>query len=121
MQDEHLTLKLLWQEQQRRGTLEITSNEPDILKARLFRTFEQSWQKVETNDARRLFLLASNFPEAIPLPLWVLSILADLPGNNTSLDRLGKARRELQRWSLIEVLPNDAIRLHPLEPIRITP
>jgi WD40 repeat protein len=114
LQDEHLTLELLWREQQQRGIFDITSNEPDILKARLFRTFEQSWQKVETDDAQRLFLLTSHFPEAIPLPLWILSIMAGLPGNNTSLNRLGKARRELQRWSLIEVLPNDAIRLHPL-------
>jgi hypothetical protein len=114
LQDEHLTLELLWQEQQQRGTFKITSNEPDILKARLFRTFEQSWQKVQTEDAQHLFLFTTSFPEAVPIPLWVLSILANLPGKNTSLDRLGKARRELQRWSLIEVLPNDVIRLHPL-------
>ena len=114
LQDEHLTLELLWQEQQQRGTFEITSNEPDILKARLFRTFEQGWQKVETDDAQRLFLFTTSFPEAVPIPLWVLSILANLPGKNTSLDRLGKARRELQRWSLIEALPNDTVRLHPL-------
>jgi WD40 repeat protein len=114
LQDKNLTVAHLWAEQRKRGTFDITSRTQDILQNRLFRTFEQSWHKVETNEAQRLFKLASFFPEAVPVPLWLLGIAANLPGSNTSLDPLGRARLELQRWSMIEVLPNDMIRLHPL-------
>jgi WD40 repeat protein/uncharacterized caspase-like protein len=114
LQDPNLTVAHLWTEQQKRGTIALTSGDQDVLKARLFSTFEQSWNRVKTAEAQRLFKLASVFPEAVPIPLWLPGIAANLPGSNTGLDALGRARIELQRWSMIEVMPNDMIRLHPL-------
>jgi hypothetical protein len=112
LQDGHLTLQHLHQELRRRGTLEITS-EQDVREARLFRTLSLSWEKVSNPAAQRLFKLAAYFPEAAPIPLWLLGLAANLEGN-TSLEPLGKARIALQRWSLIGELPGDMIRLHPL-------
>jgi hypothetical protein len=114
--DANLTVAHLWAEQRTRGTFAITGNTQEILQHRLFRTFEQrqSWLRVETSEAQRLFKLACFFPDAVPVPLWLVGIAANLPGSNTSLDPLGQARRELQCWSMIEVLPDDMIRLHSL-------
>ncbi len=114
LQDPNLTVAHLWTEQQKRGTIALTSGDQDVLKARLFSTFEQSWNRVKTVEAQRLFKLASVFPEAVPIPIWLPGIAANLPGSNTSLDALGRARIELRRWSMIEDMPNDMIRLHPL-------
>jgi WD40 repeat protein len=112
LQDTHLTLVYLDQKLRQRGALDITK-EQDVTDARLFSTFLLSWQNVRNPDAQRLFKLASFFPEAAPIPLWLLALAAKLEGN-TSIESLGKARLELSRWSLIEELPNDAIRLHPI-------
>lgn len=113
LQDENLSLSYLLEEQRRRGLLAITK-EQDGLEVRLFQTFHMSWHKIQNPAAQRLFKLAACFPEIVHIPLWLLGLAADLPGENTSLDPLGQARLELQRWSLIEVLSSDTIRLHPL-------
>lgn len=112
LQDTHLTLTHLDQQLRGRGALDIT-REQEMTDAKLFHTFSLSWQKVRNPDAQRLFKLASFFPEAVPISLWLLALAANLEGN-TSIEPLGKARIELLRWSLIEELPGDAIRLHPL-------
>lgn len=112
LRDEALTLVHLWGALQQRGALE-TTKEQEITRSRLFSTFFLSWRKVRNPDAQKLFKLATYFPEAAPIPLWLLGIAANLEGN-TSLEPLGRARMELQRWSLIEVLAGDVLRLHPL-------
>jgi hypothetical protein len=112
LQDTHLTLVYLDQQLRLRGALDITK-EQDVTDARLFSIFLMSWQNVHNPDAQRLFKLASFFLEATPIPLWLLALTADLEGN-TSIEPLGNARLDLVRWSLIEELPNDAIRLHPI-------
>lgn len=112
LRDTHLTLVYLDQQLRGRGALDITRDQ-DVTDTRLFQTFLLSWQKVNNTDAQKFFKLASFFPEAAPIPIWLLALAANLEGN-TSLEPLGKARLELSRWSLIEELPGDAIRLHPL-------
>ncbi len=112
LQDTHLTLAYLDQQLRGRGALDITRDQ-DVKEARLFQTFLLSWDKVSNPDAQRLFKLASFFPEAAPIPLWLLALAAHLEGN-TSIEPLGKARRELFHWSLIEELPGAMIRLHPI-------
>ena len=39
--------------------------------AKVTETFRLSWEKVRTEEACRMFLLASYFPEATPIPLWL--------------------------------------------------
>jgi WD40 repeat protein len=112
LQDAHLTLTHLHQQLRQHGALEITRDQ-DVTDAKLFSTFLLSWEKVRNPAAQRLFQLASFFPEAAPIPLWLLALAANLEGN-TSIEPLGKARLELLRWSLIEELPGDALRLHPI-------
>ncbi len=93
LQDTHLTLTHLDQQLRLRGALEITK-EQNVTDTRLFSTFLLSWQKVRNPDAQQLFKLASFFPEAASLPLWLLALSANLEGN-TSIEPLGKARIEL--------------------------
>lgn len=112
LQDTHLTLTYLDEQLRQHGALEITRDQA-LTDAKLFRTFLLSWEKVRNPDAQRLFQLAAFFPEAAPIPLWLLALAANLEGN-TSIEPLGKARLELVRWYLIEELPGDALRLHPL-------
>ena len=42
--------------------------------ATVIETFRLSWEKIRTEEARRMFLLASYFPEATPIPLWLLGL-----------------------------------------------
>lgn len=115
LRDPHLTLVHLWEEQRRRGTIDLTTRfGQDVMKAKLFRTFEQSWEKISLPYARTFFKLAVHFPEATFIPLWLVGLASGLSGE-TSLEPLGEASEELQRWSLITIFPEkNFIGLHPL-------
>jgi hypothetical protein len=80
----------------------------------LFAAFEETWQLVKTEEAKRLFLLAACFPEAAPIPLWLLGLATELGENGDLLEPLGDARYELHDLSLLEELNGEQVRLHPL-------
>ncbi len=114
LQDEYLTPTHLSKQLQQRGAFEITQSDNES-EARLFSTFRLSWDKIRDAGAQRLFKLAAYFPEATAIPLWLLGLAAGLgETGNTALEPLGRARRQLQNWSMIEVLTDQQIRLHPL-------
>ncbi len=114
LQDEYLTLTHLAEQLQQRGAFDITLGD-DETEARLFSTFRLSWDKIRDAGAQRLFKLAASFPEATAIPLWLLGLAAGLGEiGNTALEPLGRARKQLQKWSMIEVLTDEQIRLHPL-------
>jgi WD40 repeat protein len=77
-------------------------------------TFRLSWQRVQTEEARRLFLLACTFPEANPIPRWLLGLAAGLGEQDDIFAPLGKARLHLRDLSLLEDLSSEQVRLHPL-------
>jgi hypothetical protein len=80
----------------------------------LFATLRLSWERVHDEETRRLFKLASFFPEAVPIPLWLLGIAVGL-GESANVDKpLGKAYVQLQELGLMERLSDDQVRLHPL-------
>lgn len=114
LQDDYLTLSHIAEQLQQRGAFEIT-RDFDETEARLFTTFLLSWNKITDLGAQHLFKLAAYFPEATAIPLWLLGLAAGLgETGNTRLEPLGRARTQLQRWSMIEVLTDEQIRLHPL-------
>lgn len=87
----------------------------DKVKARYFSLFSFSWEKIINMGAQRLFKLAAYFPEATPVPLWLLGLASGLGEHrNTSIDPLGRARILLETWNMIEILADEQIRLHPL-------
>ncbi len=77
-------------------------------------TFRLSWERVRSEEARRLFQLAAFFPEATPIPLWLLGLAAGLGEVSNILTPLGQARLHLQELSLLEELSGQQVRLHPL-------
>ncbi len=82
--------------------------------APLFATFTLSWKKVRGEEVARLFKLASYFPEAVPIPLWLLGIAAGLGESGEINEPLGRARLQLQDLSLMETLKGNQVLLHPL-------
>ena len=80
----------------------------------LLEIFHWSWERVHDEAARRLFLLACSFPEATPIPLWLLGLAADLGEQAESFEPLGEACLELQGATLVERLSGKQVRLHPL-------
>src|SRR6266849_8896566 len=84
------------------------------LKSILFETFRWSWERVHDEAVRRLFLLACSFPEATPIPLWLLGLAAGLGEYAESFEPLGEACLELQAANLFERLSGEQVRLHPL-------
>ena len=113
--DQQATVTRLLQVLKERGALEIAKRQY-LDAAPLFATFQLSWEKIaeEEDGAHRLFKLASFFPEAIPIPLWLLGLAAGLGETCTVLEPLWEARQQLQEVSLLEVLSGDQVRLHPL-------
>ena len=77
-------------------------------------TFQLSWERVQTEEARRLFYLATYFPEAAPIPLWLLGLAAGLGEEGDIFEPLGQAWLHLQKLSLLEELSGQQVRLHPL-------
>jgi hypothetical protein len=80
----------------------------------LFETFAFSWKHVQQEEAQRLFQLASSFPEAAPIPHWLLGLAAGLGESGDILEPLGEALLHLQELSLVEELSGEQVRLHPL-------
>ena len=84
------------------------------LKWIIFETFRLSWERIRDEASRRLFLLACYFPEAIPVPLWLLGLAAGLGEDARSFEPLGEACLHLQEVSLFEEFEGEQVRLHPL-------
>ncbi len=84
------------------------------LKDIVFETFRLSWEHVRDEDSRRLFQLACYFPEATPIPLWLLGLAAGLGEDASSFEPLGEACLHLQEVSLFEEFEGEQVRLHPL-------
>src|SRR6266496_524989 len=61
-----------------------------------------------------LFKLAAYFPEAAPIPLWLLGLTAGLGEKTEGFTPLGKMRIRLQQLSLLEKLSKEQVSLHPL-------
>ena len=108
-----LTLARLAEKLTQQGALELAKKRRDGA-ASLFATFWLSWEKVESEDSRRLFKLASYFPEAAPIPLWLLGLAASLGEDGDIFEPLGKACNQLWEWSLLELLSEGQVRMHPL-------
>lgn len=115
LRDKELTLAYLSERLKQQGVIALVG-EGDEPEAQLLSVFRLSWEKVRTNEAARMFfLLASFFPQATPVPLWLLGLATGLgEQGNTSIDPLGKARLALEEWSLVESYADNKIRLHPL-------
>jgi WD40 repeat protein len=77
-------------------------------------TFLLIWQQIGSQEARRLFLLAAYFPEAAPIPLWLLGLAAGLGEQGDVLGPLGQARKELRERGLLKELSGEQVWLHPL-------
>ncbi len=112
-QDKRVTLIRLAQVLEERGAIELTKDRY-LDAVPLFATFWLSWEKVKDEAARDLFQLAAYFPEASPIPLWILGLAVGLGETNDIFEPLGKTRLLLQEVSLLEELSDDQVRLHPL-------
>jgi len=106
MQDRHVSLCRLIEVLNSRGISGVATTVTE--------TFRLSWEKVRTKEAQRMFLLASYFPEATPIPLWLLGLASGLGENGDIFEPLGQARFHLLELSLLEELSNEQVRLHPL-------
>lgn len=113
VRDQHLRLTRLADELKRRGALELAQMQQGNVQP-LFTTFRLSWEKVRDEEAQRLLKLASYFPEATPIPLWLLGLAAGLGESGDIFEPLGKACVQLQELSLLEALAGEQVRLHPL-------
>src|SRR2546421_7932612 len=82
--------------------------------APVLETFRLSWEQVRTEEARRMFLFACYFPEATPIPLWLLGLASGLGEQWDIFEPLGQAGFHLRELSLLEELSHDQARLHPL-------
>jgi WD40 repeat protein len=110
--DRHLSLHALATTLQEHGVLTLPSSGSQ--QATLEETLQLSWQQVRDERARRFFLLASFFPEAAPIPLWLAGLAAGLGESAQPFDPLWEISLSLQELSLLEGLADNQIRLHPL-------
>lgn len=113
VRDPYAKLVRLAEVLRQRGALDVAKTQSSDATP-LFVTFWLSWEKVHSEGARRLFKLASYYPEATPIPLWLLGLAAGLGENRDIFEPLGEARAELLELSLLEELSGDNIWLHPL-------
>ncbi|MCI0660602.1 MAG: TIR domain-containing protein, partial [Acidobacteria bacterium] len=80
-------------------------------------TLQSQWEMLTDLNAKKLFQLAGQFPEAQIIPKARLGLLAGIAPGVSKLDQpLAKAFRRLEGLNLVEHLleAEDAIRLHPL-------
>jgi WD40 repeat protein len=89
-----------------RGTLSLMET--------LFATFQLSWEQVQDEKGHLLFKLACYYPEAMPIPLWLLGLATGLGEGADIFEPLGQACLYLRQVSLLEELSGEQIRLHPL-------
>jgi WD40 repeat protein len=113
VKDRQLTLKRLLKVLEERGMLAITMK-PLGDAASLFTTFFLSWEKVADKRAQRLFKLATYFPEAVDIPLWLLGIASGLGEETDLFEPLGEVCMLLQELSFLEISSAKQVRLHPL-------
>jgi WD40 repeat protein len=111
--DQRLTLMRLVEVLKQRGALELAKTQQGDA-APLFATFRLSWEKIGDESVRSVFKLACYFPEAIPIPLWLLGLATGLGEQGDIFEPLGEACLHLQELSLLEELSGDQVRLHPL-------
>ena len=83
------------------------------LKQQLFQIFTWSWERVSGEATRQLFLLACSFPEATPIPLWLLGLAAGMGEQAERFEPLGESCLQLEQVNLFERLSGESIRLHP--------
>jgi WD40 repeat protein len=96
-------------EEKRKG-IKPAVHEPSILA-----TFESQYELLEDENAKYLFKLAGQFPEAAMIPVARLGLLAGIENLPETLDTpLDDAFKFLVRICLVEQLQNYQIRLHPL-------
>ncbi len=95
-----------------RGALALTRSPGQ--RSSLEETFQLSWQQVRDERTRQFFLLASLFPEAIPIPLWLAGLAAGLGESTRPFEPLWEVCLSLEESSLLERLSGDQVRLHPL-------
>ncbi len=113
VRDRQLTLVRLAEVLKQRGALELAKAQQGDA-APLFATFRLSWEKIGDESAQSVFKLASYFPEAAPIPLWLLGLASGLGEQSDIFEPLGEACVYLQELSLLEELSGDQVRLHPL-------
>jgi len=80
-------------------------------------TLQSQWEMLKDENARYLFKLAGQFPEAAIIPKARLGLLAGIKPGQSRLDQpLAKALNQLHDLCLLEKLESDAsaARLHPL-------
>ena len=80
-------------------------------------TLRSQWDMLKEEDARQLFKLAGQFPEAAIIPKARLGLLAGIRRGQSRIDQpLAKAFNHLHSLSMVEKLESDAsaVRLHPL-------
>ena len=109
----YLSLIHLFRTLQDRGVLDVANNRYFDADS-LFVIFDLSWQQVHNEPARKVFKLASLFPETTPIEIWLLGLATGLGEKNDILEPFGEALLELQELSLVEDLSEDQVRLHPL-------
>ncbi|MEI6046811.1 MAG: NB-ARC domain-containing protein, partial [Chloroflexota bacterium] len=112
-EDHSLKLVRLVEALKEYGALEVLDLQNPYSRS-LLATFRLSWEKVSSPAEQRIFKLASYFPEATPIPLWLLGLAANLGESGESFTPLGRAKRRLQHLSLLEELAEGQVRLHPL-------
>ncbi len=76
-------------------------------------TLELSWERVRSEEARRLLLVTACFPEAALVPLWLAGLAAGLGQSAEPLEPLAESLEELQSLSLLDELGETSTRLHP--------
>ncbi len=111
--DQRLTLVRLAHVLEERGALEV-ANKQYLDAAPLFATIELSWKQMQDEATQQFFKLASYFPEATPIPLWLLGLATGLGESSDILEPLGESLLQLQELSLVEELSEEQVRLHPL-------
>ncbi len=107
--DPLLTVARLAQAVHERGALEFGNKEYLDAKS-LFATFALSLEQVENTHARQVFYLAGFFPEATPIPLWLLGLAPGLGERWDSWEPPGKARLILHDASLLEALAEGQVQ-----------
>ena len=111
--DQRITLVRLAEVLKQRGALDLAKTQQGDATP-LFATFGLSWERIQQESAQRLFKLACYFPEATPIPLWLLGLAAGLGESGDFFEPLGEALLQLQELSLLEGLSGEEVNLHPL-------
>jgi len=111
-ENQQMHLHDLAQALRQRGALALAHPRSDL--PSLEETFQLSWQQVRDERARQFFLLASLFPEATPIPLWLLGLTTGLGESARPFEPLWEVSLQVQELSLLETLSGEQVRLHPL-------